>query len=122
MLLDLVFKQIYSQRDRRTKNTSHYLIHLQSRFLAVTVRSHPCVILLNNKTLISFVFSEILHKSIQTQLQLCKEVRQSMLFKIMRLLDRQVEYQVQNLKSQGVGRGADGADKVSHTPSHRITN
>ena len=45
-----------------------------------------------------------------------------MLFKIMRLLDRQVEYQVRNPRSQEVGLEADGADKVSHTHSHRITN
>ena len=122
MPLNLTFKQIYRQIDRGTKNTSHYLIHLQSRFLVVTAKFHLCEILLNNKTLINSAFSEILHKLIQTQLQLSKGVKQNMLFKIMRLLDRQVAHQVRNLKSQGVGQGADEADKVSHTPSHRITN
>ena len=122
MPLNLTFKQTCGQRDRITKNTSHYLIHLQSKFPVVTVKSHLCEIRLNNRTSINSVFSGILHKLIQTQLQLCKEVRQNMLFKTMRLLDHQVEYQVRNPRSQEVGPGADAADKVSHTPSHRITN
>ena len=100
MPLNLTFKQTCGQRDRITKNTSHYLVHLQSKFLVVTVKSHLCEIRLNNRTLINSVFSGILHKLIQTKLKLYKEVRLSMSFKIMRLLDHQVEYQVQNLGSQ----------------------
>ena len=45
-----------------------------------------------------------------------------MLFKITRLLDLQVEYQVQDLRSQEVGLVADAADKVNHTLSRKITN
>ena len=85
MPLNLTFKQTCVQRDRITKNTSHYLIHLQSKFPVATVKSHLCEIRLNNRTLINSVFSGTLHKLIQTQLQLYKEVRLSMLFKITRL-------------------------------------